>query len=96
MVIKRMSEEEASLLARDKFPIWEACGADGKQLADVASRTSGPLVEPEGRSGWTTQFMMLGDQYYKKAYSPALPGPEKADLYSKAALYYGIARFPAT
>ena len=96
MVMERMSDEEAGWLARDKFPIWEACGADGKQLTDVASHTSGPLFEPDGRSGWTTRFMMLGDQYYKKAYSPAIDGREKADLYCKAALYYGIARFPAT
>jgi len=96
MVSEKMSDEEAGVLARDKFPIWEACGADGKQLADIASRTSGPLVEPDGRSGWTTRFMMLGDQFHNKAISPAIDGQKKTELYSKAALYYGIARFPAT
>ena len=91
----KVAEEELQWLTFEKFPIWEACGADKKVLRELAGLTSGPLSDPDGRSGWATVFSHEGDRQMEKARSPALSNAEKADLYSKAVLYYGIAKMPA-
>ncbi|CAJ35149.1 alpha/beta hydrolase family protein [Methanocella arvoryzae] len=94
--MERQADEEMLWLKRDKFPLWIYAGADGKLLNDLATRSSGPLYEPDGVNGWATICMRLGDRCRDQARSPAKSEGEKARLYNNAALYYGIARFPAT
>lgn len=96
MVAERWSDADRERLARDKFPIWTACGADGQVLAGTAAQTDGPLADPDARNGWVARFMALGDQCRDQARSPAVREAQKATLYGKAALYYGIAKYPAT
>ncbi|OPY30111.1 MAG: fermentation/respiration switch protein [Methanocella sp. PtaU1.Bin125] len=88
-------DEELQWLEFEKFPIWEACGADRGRLREIASRSGGPLFEPDGRNGWATGFMREGDRLMDRARSPAIGDLEKADLYDQAALYYGIAKMPS-
>lgn len=68
----KVAEEELQWLTFEKFPIWEACGADKKVLRELAGLTSGPLSDPDGRSGWATVFSHEGDRQMEKARSPAL------------------------
>jgi len=96
MATEKIMDQGNSLIMRDRLPIWKVCGADGQFLADAISNTLGPITEPDMKEGWSTVFTRKGDQLLDKARSPALSGTQKTDLYGKAALYYGIARFPAT
>jgi esterase FrsA len=91
----KVVEEELKWLTFEKFPIWEACGADKKVLRELAGLTSGPLFNPDGSNGWTNVFTGEGDRQMEKARSPARSQAEKEDLYGKAVLYYGIAKMPA-
>jgi esterase FrsA len=95
MQASKVAEEELHWLSDEKFPIWEAYGADGRTLRELAARTCGPLFKPDGRSGWACVFTGEGDRFRDKARSPARSNPEKVELYEKAMLYYGIAKMPA-
>lgn len=88
-------KDELQWLDFEKFPIWEACGADRKSLRDIAARSDGPLFEPDSRNGWANGFAREGDRFMEKARSASLKNTEKADLYDLAALYYGIAKMPS-
>lgn len=93
--VERQADEEIGWLKRDKFPFWLYGGADGRLLDELATRSSGPVFDPDGEDGWASICLQLGDRCFDQARSPAKSDGEKANLYSKAALYYGIARFPA-
>lgn len=93
--MERQADEEISGLKRDKFPFWLYSGADGKLLNDLATRSSGPIFDPDSVNGWTSICMKLGDRCRDQARSPAKSDEKKAGLYNRAALYYGIARYPA-
>ncbi len=95
MLAGEEAEEELRWLSDEKFPLWEACGTDDKTLRDLAARTSGPLYDPDRRNGWASVFTEEGDRLMDRARSPALNSSDKASLYDRAALYYGIARAPA-
>lgn len=95
MLANRITDDEMKWLDFEKFPIWEACGADRKILREVAARSSGPLVETDSRNGWANGFADEGDRLMEKARSPARSGLEKVDLYDKSAVYYGIAKTPS-
>jgi esterase FrsA len=95
MLTGKIAEEELQWLTFEKFPIWEACGADKKVLRELAGQTCGPLFNPDGRNGWTCVFTGEGDRQRDKARSPSCSPSEKADLYGKAMMYYGIACKPA-
>ncbi len=45
MLASDVTEEELRWLTEEKFPIWEACGADAKVLRDLAARTCGMLFK---------------------------------------------------
>jgi esterase FrsA len=96
MLARDVAEEELRWLTDEKFPIWEASGADKKVLRDLAAQAGGPLLKPDERNGWTSVFAAQGDRCLDKARSPARNQAEKADMYGKAVLYYGIAKMPAT
>lgn len=95
MLADRNAEEELQWLDFEMFPIWEACGADRKRLREIAARSGGPLFETDSRDGWASGFLREGDRFMEKARSPARTRDEKADLYDKAVLYYGIAKMPS-
>lgn len=95
MLASDVTEEELRWLTEEKFPIWEACGADANVLRVLAVRTCGMLYKPDERSGWACVFAAEGDRFRDKARSPAGSHAEKANLYNKAVLHYGIAKMPA-
>lgn len=95
MPASNIAEEELQWLTDEKFPVWEACGADKKALREMAARTCGPLFNPDGSQGWACVFAAEGDRWMKKARSSVRSPAEKADLYGVAALYYGIAKMPS-
>jgi esterase FrsA len=95
MLTGKVAEEELRWLTFEKFPIWQACGADKKVLGELAGQTCGPLSNTDGRNGWAGVFAGEGGRQLDKARSPAISHAEKADLYGKAVLYYGIAKMPA-
>lgn len=95
MLASKVTKEELQWLTDEKFPIWEACGADKKVLRELAAQTCGPLFKTDSRNGWACVFASEGDRFMEKARSPSRSQAEKADLYGKAVLYYGIAKMPA-
>lgn len=95
MQADRIAEEELQWLDFELFPIWEACGADRKRLREIAARSGGPLFAPDSSNGWANGFAREGDRFMEKARSPALNDLEKAALYDRALLYYGIAKKPS-
>ncbi|HUL62347.1 MAG TPA: alpha/beta hydrolase [Methanocella sp.] len=95
MQTRNIADEEMEWLAAEKFPVWAACGADEDVLRELARQSCGPLFQPDGRNGWACAFLREGDRWLEKARSPAHGGAEKAGLYEKAVLYYGIAKTPA-
>ena len=95
MLSRRIEDEEVQWLTSEKFPIWEACGADVGTLRELTLQSSGPLFETDGHSGWASLFAREGDRLLEKARSPARSAAEKADLYGRAVLFYGIAKVPA-
>lgn len=95
MIVEKRSDSELGWLEAEKFPIWQSCGADKKTLIETASGTDGPVFDPDAEGGWTRAFIRLGDLFLDRAHSPAKGDAERADLYDLAALYYGIARYPA-
>jgi pimeloyl-ACP methyl ester carboxylesterase len=96
MIADRSKDYELQLLATEKFPVWEANGAEGRLLEEAVARTGGPLFWPDERNGWASVFLRMGDQLMDRARSPARSGDERASLYETAILYFGIARLPAT
>lgn len=95
MQANKGADEELQWLTNEKFPVWEACGADRNVLHERSAQSSGPLFEPDGRCGWACLFTQEGNRLLEKARSPARSNAEKADLYGKAVLYYGIAKIPS-
>jgi hypothetical protein len=95
MLADRDAKEELQWLEFEKFPIWEACGAEKEVLTETTARSGGPLFEPDTRNGWANGFAREGDRLMEKARSPARSDPEKAYLYDQAVLYYGIAKMPS-
>ncbi|MCD1295113.1 hypothetical protein CUJ83_08895 [Methanocella sp. CWC-04] len=81
-------------LVLERFPFWEAWGADARILQDVCSKVNSLMENSDAPGGWTSEFMKIGDKCYNKAYSPAKIDQEKISLFNKASTYYGIARFP--
>lgn len=81
------------LLADERFPIWEAWGADRKALVDVCYRVGSLLEDGGGKGGWTYEFMCEGGRWMGEARSPA-HRDRKAQEFQKAIAYYGIAKFP--
>lgn len=81
-------------LGLQRFPIWEASGANRKILIDTLSRTRGLFGDTDRKGGWTYEFMHVGDKCMDKAWSQAKSDREKESLYNSTAAYYNVARFP--
>jgi 2,6-dihydroxypseudooxynicotine hydrolase len=86
-------EPDLQWIAHEKFPLWEARGADGKELMGVCSRTGSLLKGADSRGGWTYDLMSTGGKWLGESRSPA-HAKMKDRLFRKASVYYGIAKYP--
>jgi esterase/lipase len=88
-----MLKPDMQWLSREKFPVWEAQGADRKDMADACSKAGDLMEGADSKGGWTYEFMRLGGACMGEARSPAHSG-HKNSLFRKASVYYGIAKYP--
>ncbi len=88
-----MLKPDKEWLYRQKFPVWEAQGADRKEMTTACSK-AGDLIEGAGsKGGWTYEFMCLGGAWMGKARVP-IHAYRKNSFFRKASAYYGIAKYP--
>ncbi len=80
-------------LSREKFPLWEAQGADCKEIEEACSKAGDLMEGADAKGGWTYEFMCLGGAWMGKARPPAHAG-RKGELFRKASACYGIAKYP--
>jgi dienelactone hydrolase len=86
-------EPDLEWIANEKFPLWEARGADGKELMEACYRTGSLMRGADSRGGWTYDLMCIGGKWLGESRSPA-HARMKDRLFRKASVYYGIARYP--
>lgn len=77
----------------ERFPLWEAWGADRKTLLETCSRIRDVFKDTDRKGGWTYEFMQDAMRIWNEARAPA-PDNIKGSLYRRAAVYFGIARYP--
>jgi esterase/lipase len=77
----------------ERFPLWEAWGADRRTLLETCSRIGSLLDDTDLLSGWTFEFMQDAMRMRDEARAPA-PANMKGMLYRKASVYFGIATYP--
>jgi pimeloyl-ACP methyl ester carboxylesterase len=88
-----MAKQDLEWLSREKFPVWEARGAERKSMAEACTKAGDLLEGADSKGGWTYEFMCLGGARMGEARSPAHAG-RKGELFRKASVYYGIAKYP--
>ncbi len=88
-----MEKQDLKWLSREEFPVWEARGADRKSIVEACMRAGGLLEGAGSKGGWEHEFMRLGEAWMGEARSPAQAG-RKGELFRKASVYYGIAKYP--
>lgn len=88
-----MLKPDMQWLSREKFPVWEARGADRKDMVEACSKAGDLMEGADSKGGWAYEFMCLGGARMGEARSPAHSG-RKNSLFRKASVYYGIAKYP--
>ncbi len=87
-------EPDVQWLADEKFPLWSAWGADAGEIIDACALAGGSLLKgADSKGGWTYEFMRTGGKWMGEARSPA-HSKMKNELFRKASVYYGIAKYP--
>lgn len=77
----------------ERFPMWEAWGADREEILQTCSRINSLLENTDQEGGWTYEFVQDAMRWWREARAPA-PADLKGLHYRKSSVYFGIATYP--